>query len=277
MRDQAGGAREDGHALQPAEREADAEQHGGNRGRDIELQVLADGGRDGGLDRFGDVHEALAAAGRARDLEQFRHARIARLVLRVAVAGDGRAVGVQALHRGLRGGGEIAVGSGCGIDLREEPARRFRRAEDHRAAAEDAGGDGALHRIGRRGERHARGLHARHEAVLGDGHQGRIEHRAGRRIRHAAGEQQEKIVREANLPDQLAGQVAPAHDDAFGIRGADRRARDGRLADLHAATVVAAVTATGATVGTSLKSKLALCHVWVMVRPSGAVPGAWRA
>ena len=62
------------------------------------------------------------------------------------------------------------------ISLYMRPGR-FRRAQHHRAAAQDARRDRALHRIGRGGEGHARGLHARHQAVLGDRHQRGVQHR----------------------------------------------------------------------------------------------------
>ena len=52
------------------------------------------------------------------------------------------------------------------------------RAEDDRAAAEDAGGDRALQRVRRRVVGHARGDRGRRQAVLGDGDKEKVEEEA---------------------------------------------------------------------------------------------------
>ena len=59
------------------------------------------------------------------------------------------------------------------------------------------GGDRALQRLGRGGERHAARRDARHEAVLGDRDQRRVEHAALRRRRQLAGDEQPGVVGEA--------------------------------------------------------------------------------
>ena len=61
------------------------------------------------------------------------------------------------------------------------------RAEDHRAATEHAGGDRALQRGGIGGEGHARRLHRRGQAMLGDRDEAEIEKEALVIGRHAAG------------------------------------------------------------------------------------------
>jgi hypothetical protein len=163
VRDQACSARQHRHPLQRIDREADAQQHRRNRGRDVEAQVLADDVGDDRLDRFGDFDEALAAAGLQRHLEQLRDARIARLVQRMAIAGDRLALGAQRRDDALRRLLQVAaVLSRGAIDLFEQPPRGLGGAEDHRTGAEDAGSDGALHRVGRGGQRHPGCLHARH-------------------------------------------------------------------------------------------------------------------
>ncbi len=134
------------------------------------------------LDRLGDGDEAqVVPASRATsNSAPTRGSRC--LVQRVAVAGN-RLLGAHASRARPRQPHleRIDLSRGQPIDAHVQPSGRLRRAEDHRAAAEDAGRDRALHRVGRGGEGHARGLHAGHQAVLGDRHQRRIEHTAGLR------------------------------------------------------------------------------------------------
>ena len=102
-------------------------------------------------------------------------------------------------------------------------------AEDHRAAAEQPGGDRALQRLGRRGERHPRGLHARHEAVLGDRHEAGVGHAPLALVRSAAHQEEEEHLGQGQVPHQLRGEVVSA--DVHRVRG---RLRDRRLGIGHA-------------------------------------------
>src|SRR3546814_9538276 len=70
-------------------REAHTQQHRGNGARDVELEFLADDLGNHGFHGLGDLHVTLAAAGPGRHLEQLAHTRIACLVLRVAITGNG--------------------------------------------------------------------------------------------------------------------------------------------------------------------------------------------
>ncbi len=96
-----------------------------------------------------------------------------------------------------------------------------RRAEDDRAAAEHAGGDRALQRRRVGGVGHARRLHARRQAVLGERDQREVEEEALVGRRHAAGRQQEEEFGEVRRAHQLGAEVAAAHRDA----GPPRRSR----------------------------------------------------
>jgi hypothetical protein len=64
-------------------------------------------------------------------------------------------------------------------------------------------------------------LHARHQPVLGNRHEARIENAQLRRARQRAGHQQPEMLGERDRSDQLPAQVAPAHDDQVGIGRAD--------------------------------------------------------
>ena len=99
--------------------------------------------------------------------------RVERLVHRVPEAGDLAARGADLRrHRARppRPGRRRARAR-----VRQQLRALLRRAEQHRAGAEDPGGDRALERarIGR--ERHPRGDVRRHHPVLGDGHEQQVE------------------------------------------------------------------------------------------------------
>ena len=57
--------------------------------------------------------------------------------------------------------------------------------------------------------------------MLGDGDEQQVEELALRRGRLVAGEQQVEVLRERQAAHQVAGEVAPAHLDAVGMRLAD--------------------------------------------------------
>ena len=140
------------------------------------LQILADDRGHHLLDR---LRRSRRSAGRCRPRvatsNSARDARVALLVQRMAVAGDRLLARAPASRttsaRPRRGRRRLCARASIS---HEQASRGFRGAEDHRAAAEDAGRDRALHRVGRGRERHARRLHAGHEAVLGDRDQRRV-------------------------------------------------------------------------------------------------------
>ena len=180
MGDEPGGARQDRHAANEAGRNIDVAQRRGDRHRDVHRQRLAPG---------------LRAAPRQRDAPprpsvRRRRARAparscARRADRPACAADGRSRGSACAP---------ARCSRATVERRLVQRRRRRRCarstssisarqrsaapEDHRAAAEHAGGDRALKRRGIGGVGHARRLHGRRQAVLGDRDQAQIEKEA---------------------------------------------------------------------------------------------------
>src|SRR3546814_9058026 len=62
------------------------------------LEFLADDLGNHGFHGLGDLHVTLAAAGPGRHLEQLAHTRIACLVLRVAITGNGLLARAQVSH-----------------------------------------------------------------------------------------------------------------------------------------------------------------------------------
>src|SRR4051794_1791727 len=117
--------------------------------------------------------------------------------------------------------------------LLEELRAQLRRAEDDGAAAEDAGGDGALKRgrVGR--ERHPGGDVRGHHPVLGDRDEQEVEEVALLLGRLLAGEQQVEVLGEAQPAHEVAGEVAPADLHAVGVRLADVAQRRAGPPDLR--------------------------------------------
>ena len=231
VRDEARSARQDRHAAQPDERKVRSQQHGGDGRRHVQPQVLADDFGDDLLDRLRDLDETQAGARFLRHGEQPRHARVALLVQRVAIAGDGLSGRAPAAHHLERGGAKVAVLHRF-VHFGEQPAGRLRSAQDHAAATEDACGDRALQRVRRRGVGHARGLHARHHAVIGDRDQRGVQHHGVGARRPHAGHQEAEVVGEGDVPDQVLAQVLAAHRDAVLVGRADGGARHRGPADL---------------------------------------------
>ena len=83
-------------------------------------------------------------------------------------------------------------------------AAELRRAEDHRAAAEDAGGERALERLRVGVVGHARGDRGRRQPVLGDGDEEQVEEEALLVARLFAGHQEEEELGEGLPPHQVA-------------------------------------------------------------------------
>ena len=108
------------------------------------------------------------------------------------------------------------VAGGARLRRLEQPRALLGGAEDHRAGAEDPGGDGALQRVRVGGQRHPRGDVGGHHPVLGDRDEQQVEEVALVLGRLAAGEQQVEVL----------GERQPAHQLAASGRGrAPRRGR----------------------------------------------------
>ena len=166
------------------------------------------------------------------DFEQSNDARIGSLVQWMAVAWDHALRGAILPHYLLRRLVERSAG-GTRDNLVQQLPGLVRRAENHRAAAQDSSGDSALQRFRRGGQRQAARLHARYQAVLCDRDQRRIQHAPLRFVRQAAGDEQPDVIGETDLADELGAQVATAHQDRVFVRGRDRGAAVCLRADLH--------------------------------------------
>src|SRR3546814_19770247 len=83
----------------------------------------------------------LAAAGPGQHLEQLAHTRIACLMLRVAITGNGLLARAQVSHHHACRGLEVTVVPGClFLDLAVEAARGVGGAQVHRTRTQNAGG-----------------------------------------------------------------------------------------------------------------------------------------
>ncbi len=205
VRNQTRRAREQRYALQRAERKARIKQHRGNRGRDIHHQRLA---RDCRQHRF-DVLRGTSMRIRRPGLAWRPGTGAWRADPRPCAAdGHSRAPAssraqyspTTAWRRGFQTRHPAARNH-----ISEQLAGILRRAKDHRAAAEKSGSHCALQCFRRGGVGHAAGLHAGHEAMLGDRHQRGIEHAALGGLRHFAGQQKPQVVRETHLRRSAPG------------------------------------------------------------------------
>ena len=170
----------------------------------------------------------------ARERDHSLGARIDRLVQRMAVAGD-RLASLAVLARDSeRRLVDRADQLGARQNVVDELAAEIGRAQDHRAAAEHAGGDCALKRGGIGGVGHARRLDRRRQPMLGDRDEAQIEKEALLLGRRAAGREEVEEFGESGPAHQIAGEVASAHADPIGRSGGDRSLRGSGLADQHA-------------------------------------------
>ena len=116
--------------------------------------------------------------------------------------------------------------------LNQQMACRLRRTQNDRTATEQAGRNSALDGVWRRRQRHTSRLHRRHQPMLGDGDQRRVGRAHQLLGRLGAGQQEQEIRSEGLLPDHIAAEVLPAHDDAvdFNLRhmGGPGRGESGR-------------------------------------------------
>ncbi len=107
--------------------------------------------------------------------------------------------------------------------LRQQARALLGGAEDHRAAAEDPGSDGALERVRVGGERHPGRDVRRHQPVLGDRDEQQVEEVALLLGRLLAGQEQVEVLGEAQPAHEVAGKIAAANLDPVGVRLADPR------------------------------------------------------
>ena len=98
-------------------------------------------------------------------------------------------------------------------DAAEQQTGRLRCAQDHRPTAQQPSRYRALQRLRRCRKRHARGLHRRDQAMLGDGHQGGVGRADQVLRRRLSGEQEEEIGGEGLVAHEAVTQVLPANDD----------------------------------------------------------------
>ena len=155
-------------------------------------------------------------------------------MLWVAVTGDRQLAGPQVCHH--HAGGSVQVAAmlfSFFFNGQVQTAGGFRRAQNHRARAEQTGSYRALHGVGCCGQRHSGRLHAGHQAVFGNCHQGGVQHRTGGSVSATSGNQQKEIVTEVDVPDQVARQVSSTNHDGVFVGGADGRAGHGSLADFQ--------------------------------------------
>ena len=122
-------------------------------------------------------------------------ARIDGLMQRMAVSGQRLALLAMFARDRERGGVERAASVGARQHVLDQLAAKIGRAEDHRAAAEHAGRDRALKRGGIGVIGHARRLHRRRQAMLGERDQAQIEKEALLLGRRPAGREQERRSR----------------------------------------------------------------------------------
>jgi hypothetical protein len=177
---------------------------------------------------------AAGDAGLVRDGEQPADAGVILLVQRVAVARDG-AVRIARLDERGEGRGIDVTQRDVSEDAGHEVRGRFRRAEDHGAAAEEAGRDRALDRLRRGGERDACGRDGGYEPMLCNCDQRGIEDPALRRRRQLAGDEQPGVIGEGDAADEVTAQVVAAHHDRVRVRGGNGRALVGLRPDFHSA------------------------------------------
>ena len=137
----------------------------------------------------------------------------------------------------------------------EEDGRVLDDAQEHRAGAEQAGGDRSLERLRGAGVGEPRGEHRRREAVIGQRDQNGVEQPGLPRRRRRALHEQERQLGERHVPHQVAGQVASADRDRVGRGGADPGAKP--VARAHVVLSVAGADARGDSKSISARGALA--------------------
>ena len=175
------------------------------------------------------------AAPRSRASATMRSARgSTRLMQRMAVAGEGFALIAMLARDRERGLAQRAASVGARQHVLDEPAAEVGGAQDHRAAAQHARRDRALKRGGIGVIGHARRLHRRRQAMLGERHQAQIEKETLLVGRRPAGREQEDELGERRAAHEVLGEVAPAHRHPLARGGRNRGRCLAALADQHA-------------------------------------------
>ena len=175
----------------------------------------------GPSDRLEQPQVRAARAGLLRDADDHRRARVAVLVHRVAESGHDAPGRPPAGQRGSRQrvptgliDREFTGRSGrAGQRFGKEAAAVLGDAQEPGAAAEQARRERTLDGFGRPGQRQAGGDRRRREAVVGQRDEHRLEHSHLPRAGTALGDEPERQFTEADLPDQLAGQVVTEQAD----------------------------------------------------------------
>ena len=233
MREQASRAGEQGDRLYHRCGKIEIEKHGGDWHGDVHYQRLAPhfGDRVADQPRHGAMPAGDPPFGGER--EDALGARVDRLVDRMAESRCLRSGLAYGAHEVERDPARLAAGGHLRIRLDQQAAAEFRRAEDDGSGAEDAGRDRALQRIGIGGQRHSRGQNRRHEAVLGDRDQQKVQEESLFLGRFSAGQEQIEIAGEGKTAHQVASQVAAANLDAVRVSLAYMRDCRARFPDLH--------------------------------------------
>ena len=177
--------------------------------------------------------ERPAIAALARERDHALGARIDGLVQRMAISGE-RLAFVSMFARDVEGRDlQRAATVDASQNILDQLSTEVSRAQNDRAAAKHAGGDGALKRRGIGVVGHARRLDRRRQAMLGERDQAQIKKEALLFGRRPASRQKEDIVGETRAAHQVIGEVAASHDDPIARRRGDRGSSGPRLADQH--------------------------------------------
>ena len=234
MGDETGRPGEEGDPLHRVGGPAGIEHAGRDRARDVDRQrAVHDAGREPAeRPQRRDViaRDAQCLGGRDEDVG----ARVAGAVLGMAEPRHLAPRRLQSLEALPAGAFEILPRRAARREhLDEIPPGDLRAAGDDAAHAEEAGRHGALPGLGSRRERHARRLHARDEAVLGDRDEAGVGHPALGLGGVLAGDEQPEVVGEADLADEVRAEVVAADGDRLRVRRGDGRERLILLADPH--------------------------------------------
>jgi hypothetical protein len=194
-------------------------------------------------DRGEEVQVVTERAVAAGQVEQHGCARVLHLVDGMPEPGDETAVvpgGADDLGGELVPAGLVPRALGARRDgIVEEPGGVLGHAEEPGSAPEQPGGDGPLQRLGRAGQRQAGREGGRGEAVVGEGHEHGLEQGELARRRAPLGDEPVRQLAEADLAEQVGGQVLAQQRDRVGRRRADAGAVRGAVVPGHRAPRVA--------------------------------------
>jgi hypothetical protein len=217
---------------QQAERQGEVGEHGAADARPVERQRPAEYLRVHPADRLEQPQVRAARALLGRDLDEPWRARVADLVHRVAEAGHelARCAGLRHGIKGERVIKRVIVrASVVGWDLsrlREHGGQVLAAVlgdpEETGPAAEQAGRDRPLQRVGRRQVGEPGGDGGRRETVVGQRDEYRLEDAHLGLGRTALRHHPQHQLAEADRAHQVVGEVLAEEGDVVGIRGAER-------------------------------------------------------